>query len=144
MTHSKSHTESSPSRFRFGSFFYSGLMPVLAYVTVISILHLALPREVAASLVFDPPVLMLVLNTILLFGVSLVVSSIAMRAYLASGFANVLLLGCGVLALGGAALAGGTLAADVGYDANTTTFAPTSTFAVLMTAPTPVVTPQPI
>ena len=82
-------------------------MPVLAYVMVTSILHLALPREVAASLVFDPPVLMLVLNTIVLFGVSLVVSSIAMRAYLASGFANVLLLGCGVLALGGAALAGG-------------------------------------
>jgi PAS domain S-box-containing protein len=89
------------------SFIYLGLIPVLAFVALIAMLHVALPGEVAASLVFDPPVLMLVLNTICLFGVSVVVATIAMRAYLASGSASILLLGCGVLALGGAALAGG-------------------------------------
>jgi len=107
MIFTKSHLQLSSSRVRFGAFIYLGLIPVLAYVALISILHVALPHHVAASLVFDPPVLMLVLNTILLFGVSAVVSSIAIRAYLASGSANILLLGCGVLALGGAALAGG-------------------------------------
>jgi PAS domain S-box-containing protein len=107
MIFTKSHPQLSSSRVRFAAFMYLGLIPVLAYVALISILHVALPHDVAASLVFDPPVLMLVLNTILLFGVSAVVSYIAIRAYLASGSANILLLGCGVLALGGAALAGG-------------------------------------
>ena len=82
-------------------------LPVPAYVALIAILYIALPRNLAASLVFDPPVLMLVLNTVFLFGISFAVFTTASRAYLASGSSNILLLGCGVLALGGAALAGG-------------------------------------
>jgi len=61
---------------------------------------------------------MLVLNTIFLFGVSIAVSRVAMRAYLASGSSSILLLGCGVLALGGAALAGGWVR-PLGGTANT-------------------------
>jgi len=82
-------------------------LPVLAYIVLIAILYTALSRSLAASLVFDPPVLMLVLNTVFLFGISLAVCTVAMRAYLASGSSNILLLGCGVLTLGCAALAGG-------------------------------------
>ena len=82
-------------------------LPVLAYIVLIAILYTALSRNLAASLVFDPPVLMLVLNTVFLFGISLAVCTVAMRAYLASGSSNILLLGCGVLTLGCAALAGG-------------------------------------
>jgi PAS domain S-box-containing protein len=84
-----------------------GFLPVPLYIALIAVLHLALPQELAASLVFDPPVLMLVLNTVLLFGVSVAVAATAMRAYLASGATSILLLGCGVLALGSAALVGG-------------------------------------
>jgi PAS domain S-box-containing protein len=84
-----------------------GFLPVPLYIALIAILYVALPQALAASLVFDPPVLMLVLNTVLLFGVSVAVAATAMRAYLASGAMNILLLGCGVLALGSAALVGG-------------------------------------
>jgi PAS domain S-box-containing protein len=82
-------------------------LPIPAYIALIAILSAAMSRSLAASLVFDPPVLMLVFNTVFLFGVSFAVCTVAMRAYLASGSSNILLLGCGVLALGSAALAGG-------------------------------------
>jgi PAS domain S-box-containing protein len=84
-----------------------GLLPVPGYVALIVLLSAELTAERAASLVFDPPALMLVLNTLLLFGVSVVAFAIATRAYLASGASSILLLGCGVLSLGGAALVGG-------------------------------------
>ena len=93
-------------------------MPVLGYVAIIAILNIALSPRLAASLVFDPPVLMLVLNTVFLFGVSFAVCIVAMRAYLASGSSSILLLGCGVLSLGGAALAGGWVR-PLGGGANT-------------------------
>jgi hypothetical protein len=80
---------------------------VPAYIVLIATLHIALPRHIADSLVFDPPLLMLVLNTVFLFGISFAVSTVALRAYTASGSSSILLLGCGVLALGTAALAGG-------------------------------------
>ncbi|MBI4496170.1 MAG: PAS domain S-box protein [Deltaproteobacteria bacterium] len=100
------------------SFVYLGFFPVPAYIALIAILHIALPRPLAASLVFDPPVLMLVLNTVFLFGISFAVSATAVRAYLSSGSSNILLLGCGVLALGSAALAGGWVR-PLGGEANT-------------------------
>jgi hypothetical protein len=53
-------------------------LPVLAYIVLIAILYTALSRSLAASLVFDPPVLMLVLNTVFLFGISLAVCTVAM------------------------------------------------------------------
>ena len=93
-------------------------LPVAAYIALIAILSIALPRDLAASLVFDPPVLMLVLNTVFLFGISFAVCTFAIRAYLASGSSSILLLGCGVLSLGSAALAGGW-ARPLGGGANT-------------------------
>jgi hypothetical protein len=52
------------------------------------------------------PVLAFVIGLIpaFFFAISFAVFTTAMRAYLASGSPNILLLGCGVLALGGAAL----------------------------------------
>jgi PAS domain S-box-containing protein len=93
-------------------------LPVPAYIALIAILSMALPQYLAVSLVFDPPVLMLVLNTVFLFGISFAVCTVAMRAYLASGSSSILLLGCGVLSLGGAALAGGWVR-PLGGGANT-------------------------
>ena len=93
-------------------------LPVPVYIALISILYITLPPSQAASLVFDPPGLMLVFNTVLFFAISFAVFTTAMRAYLASGSSNILLLGCGVLALGGAALAGGWVR-PLGGTANT-------------------------
>jgi PAS domain S-box-containing protein len=93
-------------------------LPVPAYIALIAILYITLSRELAASLVFDPPVLMLVSNTVFFFAISFAVFTAAMRAYLASGSSNILLLGCGVLALGGGALAGGWVR-PLGWTANT-------------------------
>jgi PAS domain S-box-containing protein len=61
---------------------------------------------------------MLVSNTVFFFAISFAVFTAAMRAYLASGSSNILLLGCGVLALGGAAVAGGWVR-PLGGTANT-------------------------
>jgi PAS domain S-box-containing protein len=83
------------------------ILPIPLFIALIVLLHVALPAHLDASLAFDPPVLMLVLNTLLLFGVSLAVLVTALRAYVASGASNILLLGCGMLALGVAALVGG-------------------------------------
>jgi len=93
-------------------------LPIPVYIGLIAILYIALPRSLAASLIFDPPVVMLVLNSLFLFGVSVAVSAIAIRAYNASGAFNVLLLGCGVLALGCGALAAGVVR-TLGWEANT-------------------------
>ena len=82
-------------------------LPIPVYITLISTLYVILPRDLAASLVYDPPLLMLGLNIVFLFGFSCAVSTTATRGYLASGSVNMLLLGCGVLALGCSALAGG-------------------------------------
>jgi len=92
-------------------------LPIPVYIALISTLYVILPRTLAASLVYDPPLLMLVLNIVFLFGISCAVSTTAMRAYLASGSSNMLLLGCGVLALGCGALAGG-LVRPLGGEAN--------------------------
>jgi PAS domain S-box-containing protein len=93
-------------------------LPVPAYIALIAILYITLPTRLAASLVYDPYVLHLVLNTLFLFGVSCSVSATAMRAYVASGSSNMLLLGCGVLALGCGALAAAWVRL-LGGDANT-------------------------
>jgi len=92
-------------------------LPVLVYLALIAILSVTLPRNLAALLVYDPPLLMLILNIVFLFGVSCAVTTIAVRAYLASGSSNILLLGCGVMALGCGALAGGGVR-PLGGDAN--------------------------
>ena len=46
-------------------------LPVPLYIALIAVLHIALPTRLAAALVFDPPVVMLELNTLFIFGVSI-------------------------------------------------------------------------
>ncbi|MDD5712609.1 MAG: PAS domain S-box protein, partial [Smithellaceae bacterium] len=98
--------------------FYLGLIPVL---TVIALL-LAFSRSPHATTVFEPPLLLPLLNTVFLFMVGCVVFYAAARSYLLSGLPALILLGCGVLSLGIGALVAGWVREPWGANANVTIF----------------------
>lgn len=72
--------------------------------------------------VYEPPLLLPILNTVFLFTVACIVSFVAQRSYVAQGSMTILLLGCGVLALGSGALAAGWLIQPCGPNVGSTIF----------------------
>ena len=99
-----------------------GIIIVLTLIAAVFCLRLILPSALRPALIFEPPLLLPILNTIFLFFVSCVVSYIAMRSYLISGLPTILLFGCGVLTLGVGALLAGWLIGPEGPNVNVTIF----------------------
>ena len=83
-------------------FIAQGAIP--AFIVIIAVLALSDIR-----VVFEPPLLLSILNTLFISVISLVVASISASNYLKSGSLSFLLLGCGVLAVGSGSLAAGWL-----------------------------------
>jgi PAS domain S-box-containing protein len=83
-------------------FVAQGVIP--AFIVIIAILALSDIR-----VVFEPPLLLSILNTLFISIVSFVVASISASNYLKRGSLSFLLLGCGVLAFGFGGLAAGWL-----------------------------------
>lgn len=91
-----------------------GSIPVPLLISVIAILDVTLPTSVAASVAFNPPIVFAVLQTILLFGTSVLVAYISMKSYLSGGSRTILLLGSGTLAWGIANMVAGWLLSPPG------------------------------
>jgi PAS domain S-box-containing protein len=83
-------------------FIAQGAIP--AFIAIIAVLALSDIR-----VVFEPPLLLSILNTLFISIMSFVVASISASNYLKSGSLSFLLLGCGVLAVGSGGLAAGWL-----------------------------------
>lgn len=81
-----------------------GAIAVPAFIIVMAILYVS-PSEA----VFDPPLLLFILNTLFISIVAFVGSYISARSYLMSGSPGLLLMGCGMLAIGIGALIAGLL-----------------------------------
>jgi hypothetical protein len=81
---------------------------------VIAILDVTLPTSVAASVAFNPLVVFAVLQTLLLFGTSVLVAYISLKSYLSGGSRTILLLGSGTLAWGFASMVAGWLLSPPG------------------------------
>ncbi len=79
-------------------------IPVPAFIVVIAVLFILDVRAV-----FEPPLLLPILNTVFLCAMPLAVAYAAARVYLASGSLSLLLLGCGMLVLGSGGLVAGWL-----------------------------------
>jgi len=86
-----------------------GAIPVPILIAVIAILDVTLPTSVAASVAFNPLLVFAVLQTLLLFGTSVVVAYISLKSYLSGGSRTILLLGSGTLAWGWASMVAGWL-----------------------------------
>ena len=91
-----------------------GVVPIPILITVIAILDIALPTSVAASVAFNPLVVFAVLQTLLLFGTSVLVAYISLKSYLSGGSRTILLLGSGTLAWGFASMVAGWLLSPPG------------------------------
>jgi hypothetical protein len=91
-----------------------GVVPVPIFVAVIAILDVTLPTSVAASVAFNPLLVFAVLQTLLLFGTSVVVAYISLKSYLSGGSRTILLLGSGTLAWGFASMVAGWLLSPPG------------------------------
>jgi len=81
-----------------------GAIAVPASIVIIAILAILDIR-----VVFEPPLLLFILNTLFFSVVGFVVAYIAARGYVTGGPPSLLLLGCGVVALGSGGLAAGRL-----------------------------------
>ena len=68
---------------------------IAAIIVIIAVLAILDIRTV-----FEPPLLLFILNTLFISIMSFVVASISARNYLKRGSLSFLLLGCGVLAVG--------------------------------------------
>jgi hypothetical protein len=79
---------------------------ILGFIVTIVILRM-LPGE--ASFVYESPLLLLVLNTLLISVVAFVASYISAKSYVMSGSPGLLLLGCGMLTFGTGALVAGVV-----------------------------------
>ena len=97
---------------------YAGLLPVLLLIALV----IGLWLHSVSTAIYEPPLLLPILNTVFLFLVSCIVAYVAMRGYLLSGSLTILLLGCGVLTLGTGALAAGWLIGPEGPNVNVTIF----------------------
>ncbi len=75
-------------------------LPLLLFILFFAILYGAGPDLRSAKFIFDPPWLLIVLNTLFVMGLCLLIAGLCFRSFLRGGFLNVLLLGCGVLAFG--------------------------------------------
>jgi PAS domain S-box-containing protein len=75
-------------------------VPVALFILLFAVLYSTGPDLRSGKYVFEPPWLLFALNTVFVTGLCLLVAWLSIRSYLRGGFLNVLLLGCGVLALG--------------------------------------------
>lgn len=91
-----------------------GAIPVPILIGVIAILDVTLPTSVAASAAFNPLIVFAVLQTLLLFGTSVLVAYISLKSYLSGGSRTILLLGSGTLAWGLASMVAGWLLSPPG------------------------------
>jgi PAS domain S-box-containing protein len=114
--------DNSPAKQPGASSLYPHLIPVLLLTALIAVLHLVFRDYPIARHVFEPPLLLPILNTLFLFLVACIVSYIAMRAYLVAGSPTVLFLGCGVLTLGTGSLFAGWMMGLVGPNGTATVF----------------------
>lgn len=86
-----------------------GAIPVPILISVIAVLDVTLPTSVAASVAFNPLMVFAVLQTLLLFGTSILVAYISLKSYLSGGSRTILLLSSGTLAWGFASMVAGWL-----------------------------------
>jgi len=86
-----------------------GVVPVPVFVALIAIFDVILPTSVAASVAFNPLLVFAALQTLFLFGTSIVVAYISLKSYLSGGSRTILLLGSGTLAWGFASMVAGWL-----------------------------------
>ena len=84
-------------------------LPVLLFILFFTILCLAGPDLRSSQYVYEPPWLLLTLNAVFITGLGLLIAALCFRSFLHSGFLNVLLLGCGVLASGQSSFSAGWL-----------------------------------
>ena len=91
-----------------------GAIPLPFLISVIAILDVTLPTSVAASVAFNPLIVFAVLQTLLLFGSSVLVAYISLKSYLSGGSRTILLLGSGTLAWGFASMVAGWLLSPPG------------------------------
>ncbi|MDQ5986581.1 MAG: Adaptive-response sensory-kinase SasA [Syntrophus sp. SKADARSKE-3] len=110
---------------------YLGLIPVLLLIATISLLHLVFHNYPIARIVFDPPLLVLILNTIFLCIALYVVSYRAMKSYLLNGSPTILFLGCGTLSLGTGSLLAGWLVGPSGTNVLVTVHNTTALIAAM-------------
>jgi PAS domain S-box-containing protein len=75
-------------------------VPLLLFILFFAILYGAGTDLRSSKFIFDPPWLLIVLNTVFVMGLCLLIAGLCFRSFLRGGFLNVLLLGCGVLAFG--------------------------------------------
>jgi hypothetical protein len=91
-----------------------GVVPVPILVALIAIFDVLLPTSVAASVAFNPLLFFAALQTLFLFGTSVVVAYISLKSYLSGGSRTILLLGSGTLAWGFASMVAGWLLSPPG------------------------------
>jgi len=84
-------------------------LPVPAVALLLAILYRAGPDLRSWTYVYEPPWLLFCLNSVFITGLCLIVAGLSVRIYLRGGFVSILLLGCGVLALGLSSSAAGWL-----------------------------------
>jgi len=102
---------------------YSHLYKHIAAVAVLALLVItAVLFLLGVEVVFEPPLLLPVLNTVFISAISFAVAYIAARSYLASGSFSVLMLGCGMLVYGSGGLLAGWLIGPGGPNVNVTIF----------------------
>ncbi len=75
-------------------------IPIPGFLVFLITLLFVMPEHRAQTWAFDPPWLLLPVNTIFLGLIPLLVAFIALRTYLSTGLITILFMGCGVLALG--------------------------------------------
>lgn len=93
-----------------------GAIPIPIFIAIIASLAILDVR-----VVYEPPLLLLILNTLFVSLTSFTVAYISARSYLTSGSLTLLLLGCGVLAYGfGGLVAGWVIGVPGGPNANVT------------------------
>jgi PAS domain S-box-containing protein len=117
-----------------GLLLYLAPLPAVFLAAVTIALHLFLPVHPESIRSFEPPLLLPILNTVLVFVLSGIVCYAAMRSYFLSGSPTVLLLGCGVLMFGTGALFAGWLSGISGPNANVTVFGLSALFAAILHA----------
>ena len=102
--------------------FYLALLPVLLCLALMVVLHLVSPTHPVTRIVFEPPFLLPILNTIFVFLVGCIGSYLAMRSYLSWGSPTILFFGCAMLSLGSGTFVAGWLIGPWGPNVNTTVF----------------------
>jgi PAS domain S-box-containing protein len=94
-----------------------GVLPFFVFVALIAILV-----RMDLRAVFEPPLLLPLLNTVFLSAIPFAVAYYLARGYVRSGSFNLLLLGCGMMILGTGAFLAGWLPASDGPNVNVTLY----------------------